>query len=274
MSHDHSRDYKVGEVKNQIPHSNISEVYATLIDGYWKNLSPKYSYAKIVGREASLDVPDRVHFIWMGKVMPEKYLENMKTFSNNTSYEIYLWTDNQTLNALNETVKKVIKVRHYKTLDLVNKDVLEKEEIGAKSDLLRYEIIYQYGGIYCDTDCVRAKTMPPILKKSFVTMITSGEKFVYNGIFAFAKGSNFLKFVLETLKSSYSNIENYRLLWISCRTGPIFLTSMFIHFYDTRINMFDKDYLVTYSEHSVIYQTFDYSWKNGGKRIKRFKKKL
>ena len=59
-------------------------------------------------------------------------------------------------------------------------------------------------------------------------MITSGEKFVYNGIFAFAKGSNFLKFVLETLKSSYSNIENYRLLWISCRTGPIFLTSMFV----------------------------------------------
>ena len=29
--------------------------------------------------------------------------------------KIYLWTDNQTLNALNETVKKVIKVRHYKT---------------------------------------------------------------------------------------------------------------------------------------------------------------
>ena len=25
-------------------------------------------------------------------------------------------------------------------LDLVNKDVLEKEEIGAKSDLLRYEV--------------------------------------------------------------------------------------------------------------------------------------
>ena len=53
----------------------------------------------------------------------------------------------------------------------MNSEVLEKEDVGAKTDMLRYEvilsskcinfffsfsqIIYQYGGIYCDTDCVR-----------------------------------------------------------------------------------------------------------------------
>ena len=75
----------------------------------------------------------------------------------------------------------------------------------------------------------RVKTIPPILKKSFVSMITTPkEKFIYSGIFGFAKGSNFLKFVLESLKSSYSNIENYNQLWIPCRTGPIFITSMFV----------------------------------------------
>ena len=55
----------------------------------------------------------------------------------------------------------------------MNSNIIEKEEIGAKSDLLRYEvvifwdtckvmnlttlfqIVYQYGGIYCDTDCIR-----------------------------------------------------------------------------------------------------------------------
>ena len=53
----------------------------------------------------------------------------------------------------------------------MNGDAIEKEEIGSKSDLLRYEvvkqhlqfelnilkfqIVYQYGGIYCDTDCIR-----------------------------------------------------------------------------------------------------------------------
>ena len=52
----------------------------------------------------------------------------------------------------------------------MNGDAIENEEIGSKSDLLRYEvvrqhrfefkilkfqIVYQYGGIYCDTDCIR-----------------------------------------------------------------------------------------------------------------------
>ena len=66
------------------------------------------------------------------------------------------------------------------------------------------------------------------MKKSFVSLTTSGEIYLFNGIFAFAKGSNFLRFVLETLKSSYTNIENYHQLWISVRTGPIFITSMFV----------------------------------------------
>ena len=111
-----------------------------------------------------------------------------------------------------------------------------------------FQIVYQYGGIYCDTDCIRwmfwgfliwnrgclkncnfsAKAIPPIMKRSFVSMITSGETYIYNGIFAFAKGSNFLRFVLETLKSSYKNIENYNQLWVSARTGPVFFTSMFV----------------------------------------------
>ena len=66
------------------------------------------------------------------------------------------------------------------------------------------------------------------MKKSFISMITSGEIYLYNGIFAFAKKSNFLRFVLETLKSSYTNIKNYNQFWISVKTGPIFITSMFV----------------------------------------------
>ena len=50
--------------------------------------TPKYSYAKIAGREASLDVPERIHFVWMGRVLPKKYIKNMRTFKNNTSYEV------------------------------------------------------------------------------------------------------------------------------------------------------------------------------------------
>ena len=76
------------------------------------------------------------------------------------------------------------------------------------------------------------------MKKSFISMITSGEIYLYNGIFAFAKRSNFLRFVLETLRLSYSNIKKYNQLWISVKTGPIFITSMFVSAVLIFISMF------------------------------------
>ena len=43
------------------------------------------------------------------------------------------------------------------------------ENKGCKSDILRYEILYQYGGIYVDTDFESIKPIPKeLLKKSFV----------------------------------------------------------------------------------------------------------
>lgn len=50
--------------------------------------TPRYSFAKIVGREATLDVPARVHFVWLGKIIPEKYLENLYTFNDYEDYEV------------------------------------------------------------------------------------------------------------------------------------------------------------------------------------------
>ena len=53
-----------------------------------QRITPKYSYAKIVGKEDSTDVPEKVHFVWMGSVLPKKYISNIRTFRNITSYEV------------------------------------------------------------------------------------------------------------------------------------------------------------------------------------------
>ena len=74
----------------------------------------------------------------------------------------------------------------------------------------------------------RKKPFPPILKKSFVSTITDGEAYIYAGIFGFAKGSNFLKFLIETVGASYLNIKDYNKLWIPVKSGPIFFTAMFV----------------------------------------------
>ena len=47
-------------------------------------------------------VPQLIHFIWIGDVIPEKYILNIQSFSMNTDYQIYLWTDKNTSNALKD----------------------------------------------------------------------------------------------------------------------------------------------------------------------------
>ena len=74
----------------------------------------------------------------------------------------------------------------------------------------------------------RIKPIPSILKTSFVSTITSGEAYIYAGIFGFAKGSNFLKFLIETVEASYLNIKDFNKLWIPVKSGPIFFTAMFV----------------------------------------------
>ena len=45
-----------------------------------------------------------------------------------------------------------------KGLEMQNRDIYEKEtDYACKADILRYEILYQYGGVYIDADIVLLK---------------------------------------------------------------------------------------------------------------------
>jgi mannosyltransferase OCH1-like enzyme len=83
-------------------------------------------------------IPKIIHHIWIGvKPIPsyfEKYLSSWK--KQHLGWEFKLWT--------NETVQN----HDFKTRDLF--DLCSN--IAQKADILRYEILYQYGGIYVDTD--------------------------------------------------------------------------------------------------------------------------
>ena len=58
--------------------------------------------------------------------------------------------------------------------------------------------------------------------------ITGFPYLVFNGIFGMAKGSNFLKFALDTIKLNYEKTPNYAARWVPGKTGPVFFTSIFV----------------------------------------------
>ena len=113
-------------------------------------------------------------------------------FAHQCNAKIYLWTDNATIGVI-EPVEG-IQFKHldrqvyiwaasssgysqfngilYFSINYTLADVINNGDAGVLSDILKYEvtwglnksswqclvafqIVYQYGGIYCDTDCVR-----------------------------------------------------------------------------------------------------------------------
>lgn len=95
-------------------------------------------------------IPACFHFIWIGpKEFPEKMLANIKTWHKfHPKHEIFLWVDRKRdVAAPYITVKNIDEIK----LNLA-REYLESESYGEKSDILRYQILQEMGGVYVDVD--------------------------------------------------------------------------------------------------------------------------
>ena len=89
----------------------------------------------------SVLIPNIIHRIWLGKkTMPDEFTQFGRSWELlHPGWESVLWTDSN-------------------LPKLINQDAFDQApSYAAKADILRYEILLQYGGLYVDTDfeCIR-----------------------------------------------------------------------------------------------------------------------
>ena len=97
---------------------------------------------------STVSIPKIIHFIWLGSPFPTaKYYERFyKTWELlNPTFEIILWNDERV-----QTLRQEKELMNHKAFDLAT-------NYGEKSDILRLELLYRYGGIYVDVDfkCIK-----------------------------------------------------------------------------------------------------------------------
>lgn len=82
-------------------------------------------------------IPKIIHQIHIGeKELSKKELAWQKTWKTyNPNYEYIFWDDEK-----------------IDSLELTNRSYLDNQSYSIQSDILRYEILYQFGGVYVDTD--------------------------------------------------------------------------------------------------------------------------
>lgn len=86
----------------------------------------------------TLKIPKIIHQIWLGSVVPEVYEAYMQSWrTKHPDWEYYLWTD--------ENVESLFPLYNQEFYD-------ETKNYGTKSDILRWELLYRFGGVYLDMD--------------------------------------------------------------------------------------------------------------------------
>lgn len=160
-----------------------------------------------------------IHQIWLGKNKPVKWLNTFKKMYSD--YEYILWNEDN-------------------LPSLYNQEFFDKQELGcAKSDILRYEILYRYGGVYFDADMICLKKIPDsFFEDEFFTAYESEKHrpgIVNNGFMGCCPKHPVIKKMLEGLKDRDEKLPPWR------RFGPGYLTET-LENYNGKYKIYESKY--------------------------------
>ncbi len=134
-------------VKTKEDHENLN---------FFKSLYDKNVLLMALNSE-NVHVPKVLHFIWVGpKPFPAESTKNIRSWiAHNPDWKVKFWTDRE--RPLPDEHMELCRVQDFHFLKLAQ-CYKKSENYGEKSDLLRYEILYQEGGVYADHDveCVKS----------------------------------------------------------------------------------------------------------------------
>jgi mannosyltransferase OCH1-like enzyme len=128
-----------------------------------------------------MEIPKIIHQIWVGqKPIPTKSVEFIKKIKElHPDFEYRLWTD------------KDINPYNFNNYNYI----LQSKSFAQKADIMRYEILYRYGGIYLDIDFEVFKKLDNLLTHDLIVCNEDKtvDKYMSIGFIACTKGNLQLK---------------------------------------------------------------------------------
>lgn len=187
-------------------HEIMQKLYTTFREQYIK-FNPT-----TIKPDSKTRIPKKLHQIWLGGngVLPEEYRqfqESWKRFHPLWKYK--LWTE-----------------KDIPTFSFKNKDLFDAaKNYGEKSDIWRYEILEQEGGLYIDTDF---ECLAPfdIFNHTYdfyigIQPLDTDNVQLGIGLIGTRQGHPLLKLAIKNLRINKHNKQ------IVSRTGPLFFTQIF-----------------------------------------------
>ena len=154
------------------------------------------------------NIPKKLHQIWLGSNLPDIYnplIEKLRDLHPDWEYK--LWTD-----------------RDVADFDFHNKDLFVKSKnFGQKSDILRYEILNSFGGIYLDLDFIAIKPLDSLRAlEAFAGIAYDSEPNLLNGVIGCIPNSRFSNNLINIKPEE----KNSSAMEIVKTTGPYFMSNI------------------------------------------------
>lgn len=157
-------------------------------------------------------IPKIFHFIWIGdKEISPTYIKYIKTWINHhPDYAYCFWND-----------------KNIPTL--ANQEQFDKaEKMAMKADILRYEILNIFGGIYVDCDFWCFKNIEEKISNLTAFSAWESEHAIAIGLMGFIPEHPFLKKVIDYIPISCQ--ENKGNPNVSAVTGPVMFTRLWLEY--------------------------------------------
>lgn len=175
-------------------------------------------------------IPQIIHRIWVGETpMPEEFVRYGESWKeHNPGFGFLLWQDG-------------------KLPPMKNRHLYDAATVMAeKSDILRLELLYKYGGVYVDTDFECFKPIKPLIEGKSALISSMDRVPCSTGFMAFAPKD---PFILDCIESLPAHLDEYRRgkgseHQANQKTGPSYVNEIFKRY--SHVEQIEEKYLYPY----------------------------
>ena len=184
-------------------------------------------------------IPKLIHIIWIGdeSKKPVKCIDTW--MKKNPDYEVKVWGNNQV---------QSVNWKNHRQLH----DMLAKKDYAGASDVMRYEILYEHGGIYIDADSYCVKPLEDWLLDCQAFACWEQEiirnNLISNGFIGGVPGAKAWKMCIDEVATK--DCTKQELAWMI--TGPILVTDIFFK-YQANMTIYPSHFFIP--EHHTGYKS-------------------
>jgi inositol phosphorylceramide mannosyltransferase catalytic subunit len=158
-------------------------------------------------------IPRRLHQIWLEGSPPEPYQTlSDRMRAKHSHWEYRLWTKEAFGRLINESIYAQMRAEGQPAL---------------ACDVLRYEIVARYGGVYVDLDCFAMRALDDLLSHTDLAFAVEEYGWYTNAVFGATPNHPFMWKLVRELPAHFAASRSYEHAPIDW-TGPRFITDQIL----------------------------------------------